>query len=100
MQCIRENVKSFLPSRNVYETTEILLQQVKKYMSCFLEWLTSLLFHLPAVGCLIQSNAISDLSSVNITISRISGKISVWEGMAVASFKASLLQPVLLRADS
>lgn len=72
----------------------------KKYMSCFLEWLMSLLFHLPAVGCLIQSNAISDLSSVSITISRISGKISVWEGTAVASFKASPWQRVLLRVHS
>lgn len=31
----RENVKSFLPSRNVYEITEVLLQQVKKIHELF-----------------------------------------------------------------
>lgn len=31
----RENVKRFLPSRNVYEVTEVLLQQVKKIHDLF-----------------------------------------------------------------
>lgn len=35
MWCSRENVKSFLPSRNIYEMTEVLLQQVKKIHELF-----------------------------------------------------------------
>lgn len=35
MWCTRENVKSFLPSRNVCKMTEVLLQQVKKIHDLF-----------------------------------------------------------------
>lgn len=49
--CSRENVESFLPSRNVSEVTEVLWQRVKKIQELsFPEWLFSLLCHLLGVS--------------------------------------------------